>query len=322
MKEFVPVSDPLDASCPSRWWGRPPSIQSSDLLNPAGAVTTVDTPSSGILIDKVYSCTSCCTFLPVLGAIPRSSIDGQLRLSAYLPSILRYIRPVMVKPLSFKGDKKPKKRKRTDAGEGSTAQNDNNDSTERQLKKAAKAAEDAPAEADNDDSWVSADAATDIAGPVMFVLPTEPPTALACDANGKVFTLPIENIVDGNPSTAEPHDVRQVWVANRIVGTEHFRLKGHHGKYVSPVPVISPPSLPTHHLSLTYFLDTSPAPKSASSPRPPTPSRPSSPSISSRRPTPRAPSSSKPCATPSSQSKPPAPPKPTRPPKSAATGRK
>lgn len=147
----------------------------------------------------------------------------------------------MVKPLTFKGDKKPKKRKRTDAGEGSTAQNDNNDSTERQLKKAAKAAEDAPAEADNDDSWVSADATTDIAGPVMFVLPTEPPTALACDANGKVFTLPIENIVDSNPSTAEPHDVRQVWVANRIVGTEHFRLKGHHGKYASPVPVISPP---------------------------------------------------------------------------------
>ncbi|KAK0631960.1 FRG1-like protein [Immersiella caudata] len=67
----------------------------------------------------------------------------------------------------------------------------------------------------------------------MFVLPTEPPTALACDANGKVFTLPIENIVDGNPLTAEPHDVRQVWVANRIVGTEHYRFKGHHGKYLS-----------------------------------------------------------------------------------------
>ncbi|KAK0657367.1 FRG1-like protein [Cercophora newfieldiana] len=50
---------------------------------------------------------------------------------------------------------------------------------------------------------------------------------------GKVFTLPIENIVDGNPVTAEPHDVRQVWVANRIVGTEHYRFKGHHGKYLS-----------------------------------------------------------------------------------------
>jgi protein FRG1 len=136
----------------------------------------------------------------------------------------------MVKPLTFKGDKKPKKRKRTDAGEGA-GQDDN---PERQLK-AAKADADADPDndPDNDDSWVSADVVTDIAGPIMFVLPSEPPSALACDANGKVFALPIENIVDGNPSTAEPHDVRQVWVANRIVGTEHFRFKGHHGKYLS-----------------------------------------------------------------------------------------
>ncbi|KAK0624637.1 FRG1-like protein [Bombardia bombarda] len=66
----------------------------------------------------------------------------------------------------------------------------------------------------------------------MFVLPTDPPTSLACDAIGNVFTLPIENIVDGNPASAEPHDVRQVWVANKIVGTEHCRFKGHHGKYL------------------------------------------------------------------------------------------
>jgi protein FRG1 len=135
----------------------------------------------------------------------------------------------MVKPLTFKGDKKPKKRKRAEAGEGA-GQDDN---PERQVK--APKAEDANADADNeDDSWVSADAVSDISGPIMFVLPSEPPTALACDATGKVFALPIENIIDGNPSTAEPHDVRQVWVANRIVGTEHFRLKGHHGKYAVP----------------------------------------------------------------------------------------
>jgi protein FRG1 len=136
----------------------------------------------------------------------------------------------MVKPLTFKGDKKPKKRKRAEAGEGAG----HDDNPERQVK--APKADDANAgdDADNDDSWVSADAVSDISGPVMFVLPSEPPTALACDANGKVFALPIENIIDGNPSTAEPHDVRQVWVANRIVGTEHFRLKGHHGKYAAP----------------------------------------------------------------------------------------
>ncbi|KAK0748287.1 FRG1-like family-domain-containing protein [Apiosordaria backusii] len=135
----------------------------------------------------------------------------------------------MVKALTFKGDKKPKKRKRTTEASGSADKNDDDD---RQLKVAKASAEDGDNNTD-DDSWVSADVATDISGPIMFVLPTEPPTALACDAIGKVFTLPIENIIDNNPITAEPHDVRQVWVANRIVGTEHFRFKGHHGKYLS-----------------------------------------------------------------------------------------
>ena len=126
----------------------------------------------------------------------------------------------MVKPLSFKGDKKAKKRKRPDAGEPAT-----DDAGSQQLK-VAKVEEDP----ENDDSWVSADVVTDVSGPVMFVLPTEPPTALACDATGKVFAIPIENIMDDNPSTAEPHDVRQVWVANKIAGTEHYRFKGHHGR--------------------------------------------------------------------------------------------
>lgn len=122
----------------------------------------------------------------------------------------------MVKPLVFKGEKKPKKRKRTDDA----------------------APRDAPApepqdDVENDDSWVSADTPDDVSGPVMVVLPTSPRSALACDANGKVFTVEIENIVEGNPTSAEPHDVRQVWVSNRIAGTEHFRFKGHHGRYLS-----------------------------------------------------------------------------------------
>lgn len=122
----------------------------------------------------------------------------------------------MVKPLSFKGEKKPKKRKRADAdkAEGAPATQ-------------VQRVEDEP---ENDDSWVSAEATTDVIGPVMIVLPTEKPSALACDPGGKVFTLPIENIVEGNPTSAEPHDVRQVWVANRVSGTESFRFKGHHGR--------------------------------------------------------------------------------------------
>jgi protein FRG1 len=129
----------------------------------------------------------------------------------------------MVKPLTFKGDKKPKKRKRA-AGDG--AEGAPGGSKDRALV-AATAAEE---EAANDDSWVSADSVGDISGPVMIVLPTEKPSALACDVNGKVFAIDIENIVDANPASSEPHDVRQVWVANRVAGTESFRLKGHHGK--------------------------------------------------------------------------------------------
>lgn len=137
----------------------------------------------------------------------------------------------MVKPLTFKGDKKPKKRKREHRDDGAAEAGDSGNNN--QVASSSKAARVAAADEDNvenDDSWVSADAVGDVSGPVMFVLPTEPLTALACDANGKVFTLPIENVVDGNAATAEPHDVRMVWVANKIAGTENHRFKGSAGK--------------------------------------------------------------------------------------------
>lgn len=127
----------------------------------------------------------------------------------------------MVKPLSFKGDKKQKKRKRPDADRDG----DVGPATQVQRVDAG-----GDGDADNDDSWVSAEATGDVVGPVLIVLPTDKPSALACDPGGKVFALPIENIVDGNPTSAEPHDVRQVWVASRLAGTESFRFKGHHGR--------------------------------------------------------------------------------------------
>lgn len=145
----------------------------------------------------------------------------------------------MVKPLTFKGDKKPKKRKRENRDEAGADDDDDYGATASSSKAVTTKKSKAPAVAaggdddnvENDDSWVSADVVSDVSGPIVFVLPTEEPvTALACDANGKVFTLPIENIVDGNPATAEPHDVRMVWVANKIAGTENYRFKGHHGK--------------------------------------------------------------------------------------------
>jgi protein FRG1 len=134
----------------------------------------------------------------------------------------------MVKPLSFKGDKKVKKRKRVvdpdDAEPG-----------------ASKAiATTAPADDESDDSWVNADAPSDVTGPIVIVLPTEKASCLACDANGKVFTSQLENIVDGDAATAEPHDVRQVFVANRLAGTESFSFKGHHGRSVPHALPVAP----------------------------------------------------------------------------------
>lgn len=128
----------------------------------------------------------------------------------------------MVKPLSFKGDKKTKKRKRQpDDNEGSAA-----------IEPSKASAADIEATADDDgQNWVSADIPAEIAGPVLLVLPSTPPSCIACDVNGKVFASELENIVEGNPGTAEPHDVRQVWVATKVIGSEAVSFKGHHGRY-------------------------------------------------------------------------------------------
>ncbi len=130
----------------------------------------------------------------------------------------------MVKPLSFKGDKKPhKKRKR---------ENDDANLNDTILINAADI-QNAPA-AEEDDSWVSCDLPSDLTGPTLLVLPTTPPTALASDPEGNIFASPLENIVEDDPASAEPHDVRQVWIATRIAGTGDGQVsfKGAHGKYL------------------------------------------------------------------------------------------
>lgn len=165
----------------------------------------------------------------------------------------------MVKPLAFKGDKKAKKRKRRDEEKldphdddgGNTA----GDDSSRALTTTTTKAEDdgattttttttatTTAAPDEDDSWVSAEVAADITGPIVFALPTSPSrTCIACDATGTVFLSRLENLVEGDVGTAEPHEVRQVWVANRVAGTEHISFKGHHGRYV----LWSGPTAPT-----------------------------------------------------------------------------
>ncbi|KAF2483565.1 FRG1-like family-domain-containing protein [Neohortaea acidophila] len=126
----------------------------------------------------------------------------------------------MVKALTFKGDKKAKKRKRT-AAEADDEPSQRPHPSENE------------GGAEEDDNWVSAESVTDISGPVLLVLPTEPPTCLATDAMGKVHASAIENMVEGSPHTAEPHLVSQVWVATRVVGSEKdFTFKGHHGRYL------------------------------------------------------------------------------------------
>ena len=134
----------------------------------------------------------------------------------------------MVKPLTFKGDK-PKKRKHREAGEGIP--------TKAAKRRSAIDGIDNDKEVDEppeDQTWVSADSVNDIAGPVIFVLPSTDGEVMciASDANGKVFASELENLIDGDPGTAEPHDVRQVWVATRVAGSEAVSFKGHHGRYV------------------------------------------------------------------------------------------
>ena len=125
-----------------------------------------------------------------------------------------------IKPLLFKGDKKPtKKRKHRDHDQDADV--------------APSGDADGPA-AEDDDTWTTPDTPSDLSGPVIFVLPTQPATCLAADAHGNVFASQLENIVDGHADTAEPHDVRQVWVANQVVGTGgQMTFKASHGGFLS-----------------------------------------------------------------------------------------
>ncbi|KAL8993031.1 MAG: hypothetical protein Q9188_007435 [Gyalolechia gomerana] len=134
----------------------------------------------------------------------------------------------MVKPLAFKGDKRTKKRKAPSA-------NDNH--------LVDKSAQDRALEAQGDDSWVTADTSGDVNGPVVIVLPSTKPACVACDAGGKVFLSELENMVEEDPATAEPHDVRQVWIATKIAGTDKVGFKGHHksiGMFSARTEAMSP----------------------------------------------------------------------------------
>lgn len=124
----------------------------------------------------------------------------------------------MVKPLSFKGDKKTKKRKHREVAEPNADQ----DATSR-------------LDSTEDSSWSLPADATELAGPALVVLPTLPPTCLAFDPLGNVFASRLENLIEGDPKTAEPDDVQQVWIASRIAGMapNEINFKSSHGGYLS-----------------------------------------------------------------------------------------
>ncbi|GAM91589.1 hypothetical protein ANO11243_096410 [Dothideomycetidae sp. 11243] len=135
----------------------------------------------------------------------------------------------MVKALSFKGDPKPKKRKRRAASPSAPtnapATNDNADEDE------------------EDTSWTNASAPSDVSGPVLLIfLPasTSPSKehegeedqevkCVASDLHGSIYASPIS----GDASTAEPADVRQVWVASRVAGSETLSFKSAGSRYLS-----------------------------------------------------------------------------------------
>lgn len=137
-----------------------------------------------------------------------------------------------MKTLTFKGDR-PKKRKRTEALTNDSSFPNSHAPTGELVVTSDQLRPEAEDEAPTDDTWVGADLATDISGPIIFVLPTLTPSCLASDAHGKVFCSAIENMVEDDPVTAEPHDVRQVWVASRVAGTQTLSFKGQHGSYLS-----------------------------------------------------------------------------------------
>ena len=133
----------------------------------------------------------------------------------------------MVKPLTFKGDKKKSKKRKRNVED---VDNENPDASTPDMSSGRE--RNSISTTEQDQTWVSASLPTDIAGPVVIILPSSPPTCLACDANGKVYASEVGNMIEGDARTAEPHDIRQVWVATKVAGTDGLNFKGHHGKYV------------------------------------------------------------------------------------------
>ncbi|KIV96554.1 hypothetical protein PV10_00404 [Exophiala mesophila] len=143
-----------------------------------------------------------------------------------------------IKPLSFKGDsKKAKKRKHRSDETEQDGHHHHQTSTSNRETKTNTNNPSGSTDPSSDDSWTTPDIPSDVAGPTVLILAdtTNPTMCLASDAHGNVFASPMENIFESHVETAEPHDVRQVWVASAVAGTAdgQISLKASHGGYLS-----------------------------------------------------------------------------------------
>lgn len=117
----------------------------------------------------------------------------------------------MVTKLKFKGEKQ-KKRKRTQ------------DDAEKQL-----ASED-----NGQEGWTNAESLDDIStGPLFITFASSSPVAVASDPLGKIYASPITGAAEGEIGNAEPSDIRQVWIATKVIGSNKISLKTATGKFLS-----------------------------------------------------------------------------------------
>lgn len=131
----------------------------------------------------------------------------------------------MVKPLSFKGDPKSKKRKHRPASPppsalSKTTPTDSNNN-------------EGDVDLEGDQTWAPPSTASELTGPTTLILSK---SFLSADPSGKIFLTPLDPADEDDPSIQldeSPFDVRQVWIATRPKDSDLFALKSSSGGYLS-----------------------------------------------------------------------------------------
>lgn len=133
--------------------------------------------------------------------------------------------PVRATKLSFKGDKKTKKKRKLadyddETSSGKKARRDRKDD-------------------ENPDAWVFPDNPEEIRGPTFFFHPSEPPVCITYDSTRRKITInplpkleTLESEANADPDNARPKilsctptETSQVWVTTRVAGSETINLR-------------------------------------------------------------------------------------------------